>query len=260
MRRFCLVCLVMTGLVGCGKGTPAAQSMNAAVTDSDGDGIVDSDDACTEGPYDPSKTNAVGCPDQDMDGVRDRDDQCESTPKDTPVGDTGCPLNDPRDGFGDESYSPRIAPQADRDRIVELYLNIGWPADCEDDHIAPPAPRAIIPAIWSVEFSIPWSSGAMVEIAFTEVPDSCQPVTYGIEVQRRDGNEWVTAANERRLAQPVLAVPWPSNVWGRYRAFARDNNGLASAETPWRYFTFASMDVPPADHFVPPPGRGPWQP
>ena len=95
-----------------------------------------------------------------------------------------------------------------------FYLDIGWPKDCEDDHIAPPPPRPVAPNIWSVEFSVPWNTSAEVEIAFSQVVDSCPPVTYGIDVQRRTGGEWVDVVDEKLLAQPVYSVAWPANEWG----------------------------------------------
>src|SRR5262245_551642 len=65
----------------------------AAPVDSDGDGVVDTSDAC---PGTPANTvvDAKGCPvpvDSDKDGVNDDQDKCPDTPAGTVVDATGCP-------------------------------------------------------------------------------------------------------------------------------------------------------------------------
>ena len=70
-------------------------------SDSDGDGVVDSEDMCPETPYGIS-VDEFGCPvDTDKDGVPDYIDECPGTPVGTTVDQKGCPLDSDGDGVVD---------------------------------------------------------------------------------------------------------------------------------------------------------------
>ncbi|MFL0798157.1 MAG: PHB depolymerase family esterase [Cellvibrionaceae bacterium] len=62
------------------------------VSDSDGDGVIDSSDACPNTPAG-NPVNASGCTDTDGDGVADTDDQCPGTPAGATVDANGCESN-----------------------------------------------------------------------------------------------------------------------------------------------------------------------
>ncbi len=84
------------GAVVCGEKSPA---------DSDGDGVIDSQDKC---PGTPSGTavDSSGCPiekDSDGDGVPDSQDACPNTPSGTRVDASGCPLDSDGDGVIDST-------------------------------------------------------------------------------------------------------------------------------------------------------------
>ncbi len=70
-------------------------------TDSDGDGVFDSKDACPRTP--PGvKVDLLGCPlDSDKDGVPDYIDRCAGTPSGVKVDDQGCPIDSDHDGVPD---------------------------------------------------------------------------------------------------------------------------------------------------------------
>lgn len=73
-------------------------------TDSDGDGIVDTKDQCSETPSG-TAVDAVGCPrvmdgDSDNDGVRDSRDRCPGTASGVAVNGSGCALPVDSDGDG----------------------------------------------------------------------------------------------------------------------------------------------------------------
>jgi len=58
--------------------------------DSDGDGVVDSDDACPNTPA-IAEVDEKGCPlDSDKDGIADYRDECKNTPQGANVNDCGC--------------------------------------------------------------------------------------------------------------------------------------------------------------------------
>jgi outer membrane protein OmpA-like peptidoglycan-associated protein len=68
------------------------------VTDRDGDGVLDADDAC---PDVPGLASLKGCPDSDGDGIADADDKCPTVPG--LVKYAGCPIPDTDgDGINDE--------------------------------------------------------------------------------------------------------------------------------------------------------------
>ncbi|MCH7517389.1 MAG: thrombospondin type 3 repeat-containing protein, partial [Bacteroidetes bacterium] len=60
--------------------------------DSDGDGVIDADDACPNSPTG-IRVDEFGCPiDTDNDGVPDYQDNCSGTPKNVKVDAAGCPI------------------------------------------------------------------------------------------------------------------------------------------------------------------------
>ncbi len=82
------------GALVCGK-TEAA--------DSDGDGVIDSNDRCPGTPAGTS-VDSSGCPvdgDSDGDGVPDSRDRCPNTARGTPVDASGCPSDSDGDGVID---------------------------------------------------------------------------------------------------------------------------------------------------------------
>jgi OOP family OmpA-OmpF porin len=69
--------------------------------DTDGDGVVDSDDRCPGTPSG-AVVDEFGCPlDSDGDGVYDGIDRCPDTPKGAKVDKKGCPLDSDGDGVYD---------------------------------------------------------------------------------------------------------------------------------------------------------------
>ena len=83
--------------------TPAGVTVDAkgCPIDSDGDGVPDYLDKCPNTPRGAS-VNAQGCPlDSDGDGVLDYLDKCPNTPRGTPVDTNGCPLDTDGDGVPD---------------------------------------------------------------------------------------------------------------------------------------------------------------
>ncbi len=81
----------LIGAIVCGDKKPA---------DSDGDGVIDSNDRC---PGTPAGTmvDSSGCPidgDSDGDGVPDSRDRCPNTARGTPVDASGCPSDSDGDG------------------------------------------------------------------------------------------------------------------------------------------------------------------
>jgi hypothetical protein len=115
-------------------------------TDTDGDGIWDSDDAC---PHTPSgvEVDPMGCPlDTDRDGVPDYLDQCAGTPVGIEVDDEGCPIDSDKDGIPDYldncPDSPRGVPvdnlgcvkDSDNDGVPDYKDNCpGTPTDIHVD-------------------------------------------------------------------------------------------------------------------------------
>ncbi|HTC23158.1 MAG TPA: thrombospondin type 3 repeat-containing protein [Gemmatimonadales bacterium] len=70
-------------------------------TDSDGDGVLDSDDKCPGTPHG-AVVDKKGCPiDTDGDGVYDGLDQCPNTPHGAKVDSVGCPIDSDNDGVPD---------------------------------------------------------------------------------------------------------------------------------------------------------------
>ena len=83
--------------------TPAGVTVDSkgCPLDSDGDGVADYLDKCPNTPRG-AAVNAQGCPlDSDGDGVLDYLDKCPNTPRGTPVDTSGCPLDTDGDGVPD---------------------------------------------------------------------------------------------------------------------------------------------------------------
>ena len=80
-----------------GKSTGPGQPEQKAEGDADGDGVVDSADACPDTPAGTS-VDSKGCPigaDGDGDGVPDSRDSCPDTPAGSQVDERGCPVSLP---------------------------------------------------------------------------------------------------------------------------------------------------------------------
>ena len=98
-------------------------------TDSDGDGVWDSDDAC---PHTPPgvQVDLMGCAiDTDRDGVPDYKDKCTGTPAGIEVDESGCPLDTDRDGIPDYMDNcPNTPPGA-------IVNDMGCVNDSDDDGV-----------------------------------------------------------------------------------------------------------------------------
>lgn len=109
-------------------------------TDSDGDGIKDSKDAC---PFDAGPENLNGCPDDDKDGIINKDDAC---PKQAGLAAfNGCPDTD-QDGITDkEDACPEVfgeaayggCPDSDGDGIIDSKDNCPKKAGESDNNGCP---------------------------------------------------------------------------------------------------------------------------
>mgnify|MGYP001025392458 CR=1 FL=1 len=98
-------------------------------TDTDGDGVLDSDDHC---PCTPACAivDEHGCPvDSDCDGVYDGIDKCPGTPKGAEVNKKGCPLDSDRDGVFDGLDS---CPDTPKGATVDEK---GCPSDADGDGV-----------------------------------------------------------------------------------------------------------------------------
>lgn len=97
--------------------------------DSDGDGIVDSKDACPDTP--PGvKVDKFGCPiDTDGDGIPDYLDECPDTPAGVNVDRRGCPID--TDGDGVPDYLD-ICPNTPKGVQVDEF---GCPLDSDNDGV-----------------------------------------------------------------------------------------------------------------------------
>jgi OOP family OmpA-OmpF porin len=83
------------------KTSVAEKPREAAITDSDGDGVADNLDRCPGTPAG-VKVDQNGCPlDSDGDGVYDYLDRCPGTPAGVKVDQNGCPLDSDSDGVYD---------------------------------------------------------------------------------------------------------------------------------------------------------------
>lgn len=97
--------------------------------DSDGDGVIDKYDQCSNTPFG-VKVDKFGCPvDSDGDGVPDYLDKCPNTPKGVQVDKDGCPVDSDGDGvpdYLDKCPNTPVAAKVDKD---------GCPVDSDGDGI-----------------------------------------------------------------------------------------------------------------------------
>ena len=88
-------------LLNLGLAVPLGAKARPAPPDSDGDGVVDSQDQCANTPPG-TAVDTRGCiPDSDGDGVIDTMDRCPGTPTGTKVDATGCETDSDGDGIMD---------------------------------------------------------------------------------------------------------------------------------------------------------------
>lgn len=97
--------------------------------DSDGDGVIDSEDNCPNTPRG-IKTDDFGCPqDSDADGVADYLDECPGTPSGARVDEFGCPTDSDKDGVPDFTD---LCPDTPAGIIVDDF---GCPFDTDADGV-----------------------------------------------------------------------------------------------------------------------------
>lgn len=123
------------------KPAPVPAPMAKAVTDSDGDGIIDELDQCPHTPTGVS-VDSKGCPlDSDNDGVYDSFDKCPTTPAGVAVDSKGCalPVDSDGDGVLDKAdRCPNSAPDAHVDEYgCQLALTLLVQFDTDKDVIRP---------------------------------------------------------------------------------------------------------------------------
>jgi len=102
----------------------------SAEYDTDGDGVLDSDDMCPNTPMG-VKVDEFGCPlDTDKDGVADYLDRCPDTPTGVQVNAEGCPIDSDGDGVADYLDKCPNTP-----KNVKVDKN-GCPLDTDGDGVA----------------------------------------------------------------------------------------------------------------------------
>lgn len=116
--------LGIAGLLGSHKKSkpvavvPVTSIQRPVIKDSDGDGIIDSLDAC---PFTPGVSAYRGCPDSDLDGITDQEDQCPSLFGVKKYG--GCPVPDrDKDGINDEEDSCILVPGVSQNHGCPLSI------------------------------------------------------------------------------------------------------------------------------------------
>jgi OOP family OmpA-OmpF porin len=125
-------------------GTPAGAKVDAhgCELDSDGDGVVDSKDKCPDTPTG-AKVDARGCElDSDGDGVVDSMDKCPDTPAGAKVDARGCELDSDGDGVVDSKDKcpdthKGAKVDADGCEIAEVIVLKGVNFETASDHLAP---------------------------------------------------------------------------------------------------------------------------
>ncbi|MCZ6895589.1 MAG: OmpA family protein [Gammaproteobacteria bacterium] len=117
------------GWVGAVAGAVIGDLVCGKPADSDGDGVIDSNDQCP-GTSAGTAVDATGCPlDSDGDGVADNRDQCPDTPRSTRVDSNGCALDSDGDGVVD---SLDRCPDTPRGVAVDAR---GCPRDSDGDGV-----------------------------------------------------------------------------------------------------------------------------
>ena len=112
-------------------GTPrgAVVDKKGCPIDTDGDGVYDGLDQCPNTPHG-AKVDSVGCPiDSDGDGVADGIDQCPDTPVGAKVDAVGCPIDSDGDGVPDGIDR---CPDTPRGATVDA---LGCPSDSDGDGV-----------------------------------------------------------------------------------------------------------------------------
>ncbi len=112
-------------------GTPvgALVDKNGCPTDSDGDGVFDGIDRCPNTPAN-AKVDATGCPmDTDGDGVPDGLDKCPNTPPGAAVDKSGCAIDSDGDGVADGLDR---CPDTPKGATVDA---LGCPSDTDGDGV-----------------------------------------------------------------------------------------------------------------------------
>jgi len=146
--------------------------------DSDGDGVIDADDACPNTPTG-IRVDEFGCPvDKDNDGVPDYQDNCSGTPKNVKVDVTGCPIDTDNDGVPD--YTD-ICPNTPKGIAVD---ELGCPYDLDADGIPDYMDRCP-ETPYSVEVD---NNGCPLDSDFDGVPDyldQCPGTLAGMQVDEK---------------------------------------------------------------------------
>jgi outer membrane protein OmpA-like peptidoglycan-associated protein len=162
--------------------------------DSDGDGVVDADDACSNTPTG-IRVDEFGCPiDKDNDGVPDYQDNCSGTPKNVKVDATGCPFDSDNDGVPD--YTD-ICPDTPNGIAVD---ELGCPYDLDADGI-PDYMDKCPDTPYSVEVNI---KGCPLDTDLDGVPDyldQCPGTLAGMQVDKM-GCEITPKAPEPLVEEP----------------------------------------------------------
>ena len=164
--------------------------------DSDGDDVLDADDACPDTPAG-VKVDEFGCPvDTDNDGVPDYQDDCPATPKNVTVDATGCPVDSDSDGIPD--YTD-ICPDTPREVKVD---ELGCPYDLDADGI-PDYKDKCPDTPYNVEVDM---NGCPVDSDLDGVPDyidQCLGTLPGMQVDAR-GCEIIPKAPEPVFEEPEV--------------------------------------------------------
>lgn len=118
-------------------GSQQKPSTRVEPKDTDGDGVIDANDACPGTPTGVS-VDPVGCPlDSDHDGVPNYRDKCPNTPKSIPVNKQGCALDTDGDGIPDRGDKCPATPQG------IAVDNKGCMMDTDGDGIADPMDKCL---------------------------------------------------------------------------------------------------------------------
>jgi len=162
--------------------------------DSDGDGVIDADDACPNTPTG-IRVNEFGCPiDSDNDGVPDYQDNCPGTLKNVKVDAYGCPIDSDNDGVPD--YTD-ICPNTSAGISVD---ELGCPYDLDADGVPDYLDRCP-DTPYSVEVN---NHGCPLDSDLDGVPDyldQCPGTLAGMQVDEQ-GCEITPKAPEPVIKEP----------------------------------------------------------